>query len=61
MTIKKIAKTIRMIGDKQESINLEYHEISSNELDNMLNKVHGGKDENNLREKLLKQSKWGEK
>ena len=50
-----------MIGDKQQIINLEYYEISGGELDNMLNKVHDGEDENNLREKLLKQSKWGEK
>lgn len=61
MTIIKKTKTIRMVGNRQEIVNSEYFEISGNELNNMITKVNDGGNETNLRENLLKTSKWGEK
>lgn len=60
MTLLKKTKTVRIIGDKQEIVESDYFEISGNELNSLVSDVNKGGDETLLREKLLKESKWGE-
>lgn len=61
MTLLKKTKIVRTIGNKQEIVESEYYEISGNELNNLISNVNKGENEAILREKLLKESKWGEK
>lgn len=61
MTIVKSHKIIRTIGNKQEIFTGKYYIVGGKELNDMLSKVNGGEDETMLREKLIKESKWGEK
>ena len=61
MTIAKKTVKTTTIGSKTITEETVYYEVGAAELDNMITKVDKGGDEQQLRDELIKKSKWGEK
>ena len=55
--IKKTTKKLR-IGDKTTIKEIEYYELNTFEVENMIQKVNQGGDETKLRKELIKNSIW---
>ena len=55
--IKKTTKKLR-VGDKTTIKEIEYYELNTFEVENMLQKVRQGGDETKLRKELIKNSIW---
>ena len=55
--IKKTTKKLR-VGDKTTINEIEYYELNTFEVENMLQKVRQGGDETELRKELIKNSTW---
>ena len=58
MTKVKTAKSITRVDGKNVEQQIQYYEVSIKDVNNMLRGVGKGGDEDELRQKMLTESKW---